>query len=458
MATHPKRDSVSGTSEQATDACLHQIEQHNDAVNCLITVDADGALAAARAADDALHHGQWLGLLHGMPMLIKDNIDTAGMRTTYGSQFFADHVPNADAPVVRRLRQAGAVILGKTTLHEFAFGIRSNNPVIGQCRNPWNLDRIPGGSSGGSGVAVAMQMCQAALGTDTGGSVRLPASLNGISGLRPSVGRIPNTATMPVCPTQDTIGPMARSVADLARVFAVLAGPDAHDPLSESHPLSNFLPTLSDGVQGVRIGIARNHYFDEVDPQIGDAVMEAARTFERLGAELREVTVPGAEQMHQYATVVIYSDACAVHAERLATSPQTFDEQVLARMRTGLDYRAVDYSNALRAREQWKHRLKSLFEQVDILLSPTIHTTVPPIDDGLSLLESTRDATRNTYLGAFAQLPGLSVPCGVHQDGLPIGLQLEAPWWCEPLLLRAGHAFQQATQWHLARVPQLQGS
>lgn len=436
-----------------TDACLARMNAHAHDVNAMITVDGVAARAAARAADDAAHAQRWLGLLHGVPMVVKDNIDTAGLRTTCGSRFFEHHVPNHDAPVVRRLRAAGAVILGKSTLHEFAFGIRSNNPVAGQCRNPWDLERIPGGSSGGSGAAVAMDMCVAALGSDTGGSIRLPAAFNGISGLRPTVGRVPNAGCMPVCASQDTIGPMARSVADLARVFSVIAGPDADDPSSVDAPLGNFLPHLGDGVAGVRIGIPRNHYLEGVDREIGDAVMASARALESLGARLVDVTVSGAEQMHEFATVVIFADACAVHAQRLQSDPDRFDAQVLARMRMGLTFTAVDYANAMRAREQWRHRLGQVFETVDLILSPTVHTRVPPIAEDRSLLEATRDATRNTYAGAFGQLPGLSVPCGFTSDGLPVGLQLEARWWHEPLLLRAGHAYQQHTDWHLRRPP-----
>jgi aspartyl-tRNA(Asn)/glutamyl-tRNA(Gln) amidotransferase subunit A len=352
-----------------------------------------------------------------------------------------------------RLRAAGAVILGKANLHEFAFGIRSNNPVAGQCRNPWDLARIPGGSSGGSGAAVALDLCAAALGSDTGGSIRVPAAFNGVSGLRPTVGRVPNAGSMPVSASQDTIGPLARSVADVARVFSVLAGPDGADPSSVAQPLENFLPRLGDGVRGLRVGIPRNHYLAEVDAEVSDAVQAAARTLESLGAKLADVDVPGAEDVHRFATIVIFSDACAVHARRLAESPEIFDPDVLARMRTGLDYTAVDYANAMRAREHWRHQLSTLFDTVDVLLSPTVHTRVPPIGDGRSLLEVTRDATRNTYAGAFGQLPGLSIPCGFGSDGLPVGLQLESRWWSEPLLLRVGHAFQQATDWHLRRPP-----
>jgi aspartyl-tRNA(Asn)/glutamyl-tRNA(Gln) amidotransferase subunit A len=298
-----------------------------------------------------------------------------------------------------------------------------------------------------------MDMCQAALGSDTGGSVRLPAAFNGVSGLRPTLGRVPNLGSMPVCASQDTIGPMARSVADVARVFAVIAGPCPDDPSSVDAPLENFLPRLADGIRGVRLGLPRNHYFDGVDAEIAAAVMDAVRRLESLGATVHEVDVPGAEDTHHHATVIVFSDACAVHRERLRDSPDTFDPQVLARMRTGLDFTAVDYATALRAREQWRHRLARLFREVDVLVTPTVHTRIPPVDDDRTLLETTRDATRNTYAGAFGQIPGLSLPCGFGSDGMPIGLQLEAAWWREPLLLRAGHAYQQHTDWHLRRPP-----
>lgn len=444
-----------GVSTARVEECLSRIRRHDALVKSLVTVDEAGAREAARTADAAAARGTAAGLLDGVVMAVKDNIDTAGLRTTCGSRFFATRVPNHDAPVVERLRAAGAVIVGKANLHEFAFGIRSNNPVAGQTRNPWDPSRIPGGSSGGSGAALALDLCQAALGSDTGGSVRLPAAFNGVSGLRPTVGRVPSLGCLPVSPTQDAIGPMARSVADVARVFAVIAGEHAEDPTSVAAPLENFLPRLGDGIAGVRVGLPRNHYFDGCDPEIDAAVREAARVLESLGAVLHEVEVPGAGEAHEHATVVIFSDACELHGARLREHPELFDEQVLARMRTGLGYTSVDYARALRARERWRHALAGVFAEVDLLLSPTVHTRVPPIEEDRSLLEATRDATRNTYAGAFAQLPGLSVPCGFTSDGLPVGLQLEARWWHEPLLLRAGHAYQQVTDWHLRRPPML---
>ena len=244
--------STEKVSRNAVESCLNAIATHDDKINSFITVTADEALRQADLADKAAKEGRWLGLLHGVPMAIKDNIETAGVRTTSGSVFFTDHVPNRNASVVDRLMNSGAIMVGKATMHELAFGIRSDNTVSPPCRNPWNVDRIPGGSSGGSGAAVAAGMCTGSLGSDTGGSVRLPASINGISGLRPTHGRVPNHASTPVSPSFDTIGPMARSVADVARIFAVIAGYDSRDPLSKDHPLLNFLPSLNDGVNGIR--------------------------------------------------------------------------------------------------------------------------------------------------------------------------------------------------------------
>ena len=444
---------MAGESEAATAACLEAIEQRNGRVNAMITVDAAGALAQARAADRATAEGRWLGLLHGLPLAIKDNIDTAGMRTTSGSLFFKDHVPNADAPVVQRLKRAGAVILGKATLHEFAFGIRSTNPVVGPCRNPWNPARVPGGSSGGSGAAVASGMCQVALGSDTGGSIRLPAAMCGVAGLRPTLGRVPNTGCTPVSAVHDTIGPMAANAADLARCFAVLAGADEADPVSVERPLLNFLPRLDDGIAGRRIGLPTNHYFAGADPEVAGLVMAAARVLERLGAKLVDVRVAGVEETQRQMTVMIYADACAFHAKRLDQGRHMFDGQTYDRMLTGRGFSAIDYAEAAAAKRAWKASLATLFRDIDILLSPAVPTRIPPVEDDRSLLEATRDAAKNTYCGAFGELPGLSLPCGFTSDGLPTGLQLEAAWWQEPLLLQAGQAFQNATDWHRRRPP-----
>jgi aspartyl-tRNA(Asn)/glutamyl-tRNA(Gln) amidotransferase subunit A len=442
---HPNR------SLDALERCLGAIETWNPHVNAMVTTDAEGARRAAGDADAQLAAGRSRGLLHGVPVVVKDNLDTAGLRTTYGSGFFAEHVPTGDAHVVARLRQAGAVIIGKATMHEFAYGVRSFNPLIGQCRNPWDTARIPGGSSGGSGVAVATGMAQMALGTDTGGSVRIPAALNGITGLRPTFGRVSNHGCMPVSTTHDTVGPMARTVGEVARLFAVIAGFDRKDPLSEARPVDHFLARLPDGIGGLRIGRPTNHYFTGLDADVAVALEQAIDTLRGLGACIVDVEVPGAEAIHAYATTIIACDAHHLHAERIEQGASRWAAQTLERIRLAARFTGVDYAAAMRERERWCRMLGGLFEQVDLLVSPTSATVAPLIDDERSLFEATRAVTQNTYAGAFGRLPGLSLPCGMSQSGLPIGLQLEAAPWNDGLLLQAGWAFQSVTDWHLRR-------
>jgi len=281
--------------------------------------------------------------------------------------------------------------------------------------------------------------------------VRIPAALNGVSGLRPTVGRVSNHGCMPVSPTHDTIGPMARSVEHVALLFAVIAGHDPADPVSEPVELANFLPRLRDGIAGRRIGRQRNHYFDNLSAPVGAALEEALRTLVRLGATIVDVDVPGADVAHEWATTMIYSDACALHAERLAEGGERWAVQTLERMRMGLRYTGADYARAMRQREAWCRTLEGVFSEVDLIVSPASPTVAPSIDDNRTLFEATRAVTQNTYAGAFGRIPGLSVPCGVSPEGLPIGLQLEAARWNEPLLLQAGWAYQSVTDWHERR-------
>lgn len=418
-------------------------------LNALVTSDWEGAAQRAAHLAERRSQGQWNGLLDGLVLAIKDNIETAGITTTSGSDFFRTHVPNHDAPVVERLKAAGALVAHKSALHEFAFGIRTTSPVSGQTLNPWNNERIPGGSSGGSAAAVAAGLCDAAIGTDTGGSVRLPAAMCGITGLRPTVGAVSNRGSTPVCPSQDTVGPMARSAMDVARLFATIVGFDSADPFSVDRKCEHFLPTLDAGVKGVTIGICERHYFEGIEDDIGQALDQSIKILESLGATIVPVDLTGADTTHEAATTIIYSDACAFHTRRLTEEPERFDAQVLERMQRGFDFSSLDYSRAMSERMRWQRELKTTFDKVDLLLSPTVHTYTPLVDDAKSLHAATRDATRNTYAGAFGQIPGLSIPCGMTRDGMPVGLQLEAPWWHEPNLLRAGVAFQQHTDWHL---------
>ena len=445
--------STSASAIALTEAHLAQAERLNPTLHALIAIRREQALDEARRADAAAARGDCLGLLHGMTMTIKDNIDIAGEPTTAGAAFLRDNVPAEDSPVVARLRRAGAVMVAKANMAELAFGSRSFSAVGGQCRNPWDLDRIPGGSSGGSAVSVATDMCVGSLGSDTGGSVRLPACYNGVAGLRPTHGRVPNRGGVPVSEHNDTIGPLARSVGDVARIFAVIAGFDPLDPSSVDMPLANFLPTLGDGIAGRRIGIPRNHYFERCEPAVVEAVMAGARRLEAAGAVLVEVDVPLAGEAHLMQTRSVFADVCHVFHDRLRDRPETITASVVERMRHGFDVTGIQYAEAMAFRTRFRVALRQLFSQVDILLSPTAPAVAAPIEDGANLLEATKASTRNTYAGAIGSIPGLSVPCGLSPEGLPIGMQLEAAPWREPLLLQAGVAFQERSDFHRLRAP-----
>jgi aspartyl-tRNA(Asn)/glutamyl-tRNA(Gln) amidotransferase subunit A len=442
---------MSGPAVEALEADLARIDALNDDLTTFITVTPESAREAAQAADVAAGEGRWLGLLHGMSVALKDNIDTAGVRTTSGAKFWSERVPNADAPVVTRLRAAGAVIVGKATLGELVFDIRSHNPVVGHARNPWDPTRSPGGSSGGSAAALAADMCQGALGSDTGGSVRIPAAFCGVAGLRPTHGAVPSTGATPVSVANDTIGPMARRVEDVARLFAVMAGYDPADPHSIDHEFGNFLPRLHDGIEGMRIGLPRNYFFDNIDPDIEAAVRAGAAVFEGLGAELVEIDLPGAEETHAMTCVQLYCDAAHYHRTRLLEEPDAFSRPIYERMKMGLEYSGADYAAALRFKEQWMRTIGACFEAVDAILTPTTPVPALPLEDAPDLHELTARAASLTYAGSLASIPGLSLPCGFTQGGLPVGLMLQAAWWQDPLLLRAGCAYQSATDWHMRR-------
>ncbi len=435
-----------------TEAYLRRIDELDGLVGAYITVTADTALAEAAARDEALARGEEPGPLHGLPVALKDNIDTAGVRTTCGSNFFTDHVPDEDAEVARRLRDAGVVLLGKTALHEFAYGATTQNVHHGNCRNPWDLSRIPGGSSGGSGAALGAELCAGALGTDTGGSVRIPAALNGATGIRPTIGRVSNRGVFPVSWTFDTVGPMARSIEDVAAILQVLAGFDPGDPVSVDYPSEDFEQALRGEVDGLRIGIPTNFFFDDVDPEVEAAVLRVADHFAELGAAVDEIEIPGAAESVTVTTRMIWSDALAVHRERLETEPERFGEDVRRRLPLGFDVSGADYAAHRQYGREWTRQVEQLFEDVDIVLSP-LSAIVAPEAEGAEMIETTVRLTVFTYGWSLAGIPALALPCGFSSDGLPISAQLAAARWSESTLVRAGAAFQRDTDWHLGTAP-----
>ncbi|MBI5879566.1 MAG: amidase [Chloroflexi bacterium] len=431
---------------ELTQAHLDRIAQINPAINAYITVTADTALAEARAAEQAIARGEQRGELHGIPLALKDLYETAGVRTTAGSSFFRDHVPAADGVAVQKLRAAGAVMLGKLNMHEIALGVTNDNPHFGACKNPWALERIPGGSSGGSGAALAARLCPGSLGSDTGGSIRIPASLCGIVGLKPTYGRVSVRGVIPLSWNLDHAGPMTRAVRDAALLLQAIAGHDADDPYSADVPVDDYVSHIGEGVKGWRIGLARG-YFAECDSQVARAVERAAEVLAHLGAHVTEVQIEELRAASAQNGVVTTSDAAAFHRERLKDKPDGFGADVLTRLRSGAGLTSTDYSLARRTQTLVKHRMAQVFHDYDLLLTPT--TPIPaPLREGQDAVEQARMLTRYTSPFNTAGLPVLSVPCGFTAEGLPIGLQIVGANWTEARVLCAGHAYEQATEWH----------
>lgn len=443
------------------ESLLARIEALDGALGAFQLVTAERALAAARAAETTLAAGQDLGPLHGIPYAAKDLFDVAGLPTTAGTDLLADNVAAADAAVVGRLARAGMVLLGKTKTVQFAYGGAGINTVMGTPHNPWHrTHHLPGGSSSGSGVCVAAGMAPMALGSDTGGSVRIPASLCGITGLKTTVGQVSRAGVYPLSWSLDSVGPLARSVEDAALIYQAIQGPDAGDDTTRGRPLQDVLGGLRDGVDGLRIGIAETVFWDDADPEVAAAVRSAAEVFERLGARVERMDFPAAADAVALNPrgLVIAAEAYTLNRRFLDSHYESLDPVVAARMIKGRDVPAADY---LQTTLDWKRLRTEAVRQlanVDAVLCPTTPIAACPLAGTESDMEvySRRNLMylRNTAIGNILKLCGLSVPCGVTAEGLPIGLMIYARPFEEDTLLRIGHAYQQATDWHL-RHPSL---
>jgi aspartyl-tRNA(Asn)/glutamyl-tRNA(Gln) amidotransferase subunit A len=443
---------TSGECVRATEHYLDAIERLNPKINAVLTVTSDMALEQARAADKATEEGDWLGMLHGVPMTVKDCLHVAGVRTTFGSGMFRDNVANSDSEVVRRIRRSGPIFLGKTNLAEFCYGATTQNDHFGNCLNPWDLERVPGGSSGGAGAAVAAGMCRLAFGSDTGGSIRNPASFCGVAGIRPTVGRIPNTNALALSIHADTIGMLAYNVTDVARGFASIAGYDPEDPLSEDIPVANFLPSLRDGIEGIRVGIPKTFYFDNCQPDIVTRVEAASKVIENCGARLVDIDLEGAEEARVATMVQLLAiDMAATHKDGLKNHPEKFGAEVLRRLRAGEPFSGTDYARALRILIQWRHQFKKVFQEVDLIVFPTTPIVAPKFTNAEDLQKATHLISRNNVAIGYAGLPCLNVPVGFDRDGAPVGMLVVGKWFDEPSVFRAGVAYQSRTDFHKMR-------
>ncbi len=438
---------------ELTRACLERIERGNPSLNCFITLTAESALQQAVQAEDEIRQGNWRGPLHGIPLALKDLYETAGVRTTAGSRFFADYVPAADAFAVQKLKSAGTVLLGKLNMHEIALGVTNDNPHFGACKNPWDIRRISGGSSGGSAAAVSAGLCLGSLGSDTGGSIRIPASLCGVVGLKPTFGRVSLRGVIPLSWNLDHAGPLARRVHDAALILQAVAGFDPEDPASRDAPVDDYQAALKDGVRGWRVALASGEYFAKADAEVLEAVQAAGRLFEELGAAVEQVELPELREAAEANGLMVTSDAAAFHRERMHDRPQDFGTDVLQRLQVGAAYTSSEYILARRTQSLLRRRFEAFFVRFDILLMPT--TPIPaPERQGEEAVQRALLLTRFTAPFNLTGLPALSLPCGFNAQGLPIGLQIAAGPWKETALLRAGYTYEQATEWH-KRKPDL---
>jgi aspartyl-tRNA(Asn)/glutamyl-tRNA(Gln) amidotransferase subunit A len=434
--------------EAALMEAQRRVELLDGELRSFITWMGATALDQARDHDAAASRGEWRGPLAGVLVAVKDNIATSGVRTTSGSRLFEHFVPRQDATVVRRLQRAGAVLVGKCNMAELAWGATTQNVAFGSCRNAWDPRRIPGGSSGGSGVAVAAGFCQMALGTDTGASTRIPASVNGVVGLRPTLGRISNAGITPVSPSQDTVGPMAQTVADVARLTAVLSGWDPEDPFSLRPDGPSPVEGLLGSADGLRIGVVEGYFTEGLNVGVAQCFTEASRLLEQLGARLTKMEVPGAEEAGEHWTRIVSAEGAAVHRADIETRPDMFSPDVLARISEGLSGSRAELAESLLWRANYRTTLMRLLGEVDLLVAPTIGTDVPFIE-GYDSRGQTRELGRLTYPWALHRGPTMSLPVGFHPDsGMPVGLAIVAAPWQEATAVRAGADYQRHTEWH----------
>lgn len=436
------------SSQELAEACYRQIERLNQKLNAFITViDMQDALNAQLPVGN----GSSSNALRGIPLAVKDLFDTAGIRTTAGSKFFAENIPPEDAFVVEKLKQAGGLILGKTNTHEIALGVTGNNPHYGTARNPWDMTRIPGGSSSGSAIAVATGMALGALGTDTGGSIRIPASLCGIVGFKPTFGRVSVRGVFPLSWNLDHVGPLTKCVKDAAVILQVISLYDPMDPSSIKMLAGDYLSHLLDDVTGRKIALGLGDYMESADPEVLSAVRESVPVFESVGCKVQEVNMDWLREAALANKTMIQSDGAAVHRDRLREHPEMFGEDIRRRLEDGANTTSTEYILARRTQTEIRKRFEQFFESYDFLITPTTPIPAPTIE-GHDAVEQAGRLTRFTAPFNLAGLPALSLPCGFTKEGLPIGLQIISRAWADAKVLNAGYAFEQATEWH-NRVP-----
>jgi aspartyl-tRNA(Asn)/glutamyl-tRNA(Gln) amidotransferase subunit A len=435
-----------------TQACLSRIDKYNPSINAFITVTRDQALATAREMEAEQKSGKWRGPLHGIPIALKDNIDTAGTRTTAASGVFKDRVPTEDAEVVVRLKKAGAILLGKLNLHEFALGGTSAVTFFGPVHNPWALDHVPGGSSGGSAAAIAADLCIGTLGTDTGGSIRIPASLCGIVGFKPTYGRVSNRGVIPMSWTLDHVGPMCKTVEDAALMLGVIAGYDPAEPTSVDTPVADYARAIRTPTSKLRVGVPRAPFFDNLNPEVAKAVEAAIDVLRKLVANVKDVQVPATGNIADIWNPEIY----AYHAPWITKTPELYQQATRNLIQRGDDGKSAAYAQARHQVDVVRREIKNVFANVDVLVTPTqrgVAQLIVPQPAANAARGGAAGGGGLVNTGAFDiyGLPTISIPCGFSASGLPIGLQISGAHFAESTVIALAHAYEQTTDWHTKR-------
>jgi aspartyl-tRNA(Asn)/glutamyl-tRNA(Gln) amidotransferase subunit A len=419
-------------------------------LNAFLTIVADDARRKARVAERAIRRGTASGPLHGIPISLKDNFWTRGVHTTAGSKILANFVPDEDSDVASRLARSGAILLGKTNMHEFAYGITNENPHYGPVRNPWAQERISGGSSGGSAVAVATGMGFASMGTDTGGSIRIPASLCGIVGLKPTYGLVSVAGVVPLAETLDHAGPLARSVTDACIMLQAVAG-----KYPKTAPAPDYRKLRKSIPRRFRLGWPKQYFFDRVDAEVRQAIDAAAKTLESLGARIEEVSLPHLAELVEPSTNIAMAEATRYHESQgyFPGRAAEYGEDVRKRLEMGREVRAVDYLNALAVKREIEKEFRAAFTRVDAIVAPALPIAAPRLRENEVMIEGEKETVRSALVrlnrpANLAGDPAISIPCGFTRAGLPIGLQLIGPHWSEARLLAIALAYEDATEWH----------
>lgn len=432
---------------ELTHAVLDHAEEKDEQINAYINIFREQADTAAQQAEEEILAGDYRGMYHGIPMAIKDNIYIKDELTTMGSKIHRDFVPTYDATVIEKLHEAGAIMTGKLNLHEYAWGATTTNPHYGPCRNPWNPDKIPGGSSGGSGAAIAADTAMASLGTDTGGSIRIPASACGIVGLKPTHGRVSKYGSFPLGWTLDHIGPMTKTVKDAAGLLEIIAGFDPKDSTSVNVPVENYLDRMTGDVKDLIIGVEEDYFFNQVDSDVEKLVREQIQKLIDQGARVEEVKIPALKFSEWAVLITILTEAAAIHQQNHLNRVEDFGDDLRLLFSMGELPSAVDYIQAQQLRRQIKQDFKKAFKKVDVIITPTLPAAPPSIGDNFVEINGERlnfidHIIRYTGPGNITGLPGISVPCGFKGD-LPVGLQIMGPAFNEQILLNTGYAIEQ---------------